>query len=228
MRDRQAPRNVAHCIPMSGIGDRIRFVRKREGLTQEALASLCGWEGNSRIGNYEKGLREPNAADMQLIAKATNSNAAWLWTGEGQAETGTKVPSQLRHIGADVPVVDLSTLADALVSQSPWPATMANHWMPCPVNHGQKTIAFQMPDTSMATTTDQSIPAGHYVWVDLERRDAEHDSPVLARLATGQHVVAQFMRQAGREWIYMLNPAYLPVTEPFEVVGKVIFSGRVR
>lgn len=48
----------------------IRYYRKQAGLTQEGLADLCGWDGNSRIGNYEAGIRKPGTDDLLLIRDA--------------------------------------------------------------------------------------------------------------------------------------------------------------
>lgn len=132
--------------------------------------------------------------------------------------------------GTTVPVVNFATLADGDVRNHSRPAKMAVSWTICPVKHGPRTFAFKMPDNSMACATDQSIPAGHYVWIDPDQAEAAHDSPVLARLESGQHLVAQHMEQAGRRWLHLLNPAYPPVPPgtAFEIVGRVIFSGRER
>lgn len=234
MRDGQLPRSVDTFHPMNGIGARIRSARKKAGLTQEALAARCGWEGNSRIGNYEKEIREPSAADMRLIAAAVGVNAGWLWTGDGP-ETGLapvidSSAQYLQSVGTGVPVIEFPTLADGDIREDLRPAKMAVSWTICPVKHGPRTFAFKMPDNSMACATDQSIPAGHYVWIDPEQAEAAHDSPVLARLESGQHLVAQLMEQAGRRWLHLLNPAYPPVPPgtAFEIVGRVIFSGRER
>lgn len=42
--------------------DNLRLFRKAAGLSQEALALACGWSGQSRIANYDKGIREPSIA----------------------------------------------------------------------------------------------------------------------------------------------------------------------
>lgn len=52
------------------LGQRIKRLRKRSGLSQAALAKACGWGSQSRIGNYETDTREPTLGDIELIAKA--------------------------------------------------------------------------------------------------------------------------------------------------------------
>lgn len=48
----------------------LRKLRKDAGLTQEKLAHKCGWNGQSRVGNYESGIREPTLDELPLLAKA--------------------------------------------------------------------------------------------------------------------------------------------------------------
>ncbi|AOE84847.1 helix-turn-helix domain-containing protein [Pseudomonas sp. TCU-HL1] len=55
---------------MNTLGSRIAHYRKLKGLSQQALASECGWESQSRIGNYERDTREPSFEDLRRIAKA--------------------------------------------------------------------------------------------------------------------------------------------------------------
>lgn len=55
---------------MNTLGSRIAHYRKQKGLSQQALANECGWESQSRIGNYERDTREPSFEDLRRIAKA--------------------------------------------------------------------------------------------------------------------------------------------------------------
>lgn len=56
---------------METLGTRISNLRKAQGLSQAALGLLCGWEnGQARVGNYERGTREPSIGDLRLIASA--------------------------------------------------------------------------------------------------------------------------------------------------------------
>ena len=54
---------------MNTLGSRIAHYRKLKGLSQQALAHECGWESQSRIGNYERDSREPSFDDLRRIAK---------------------------------------------------------------------------------------------------------------------------------------------------------------
>lgn len=48
--------------------DLLKKYREAMGLTQEQLAVTCGFGGQSRIGNYERGTREPKIEDLQVLS----------------------------------------------------------------------------------------------------------------------------------------------------------------
>ncbi|WP_235204877.1 XRE family transcriptional regulator [Pseudomonas syringae] len=60
------------------LGQRIKRYRKEARLSQASLAKACGWDSQSRVGNYEKDTREPSLGDIQKIAKALGINEAEL------------------------------------------------------------------------------------------------------------------------------------------------------
>jgi putative transcriptional regulator len=49
----------------------ISAVRKKTGVTQQQLADLLGWK-QSRIGNYEAGVRTPDLSSCRKIVNALN------------------------------------------------------------------------------------------------------------------------------------------------------------
>jgi len=49
------------------IATNIKYLRTKKGITQEQLAKVCN-KGNTAIGNWEKGIREPNAVDLANLA----------------------------------------------------------------------------------------------------------------------------------------------------------------
>ncbi len=61
-----------------GFADNLRQFRKAAGLTQEGLALACGWAGQSRIANYEKGIREPTFEEAAAIAGVLRISSADL------------------------------------------------------------------------------------------------------------------------------------------------------
>ena len=71
------------------IAQRIRQLRRKTKLSQQALAELVGVQ-RSAVSNWESsGPVQPAAANLIAIAKATNVSMEWLATGRG--------PMQLSH-----------------------------------------------------------------------------------------------------------------------------------
>lgn len=57
--------------------NKIQYWREQAKLTQAQLSSLCGWQGKqSRISNYESGLRTPDVNDCRVIVAALNKSGA--------------------------------------------------------------------------------------------------------------------------------------------------------
>jgi len=77
----------------------LRAIRKARGLTQEQLALACGFNNQSRIGNYEadpgkKHSREPNLDEIPIIAKALGVSIGELF-GEEIAPDGRSQSARL-------------------------------------------------------------------------------------------------------------------------------------
>jgi len=53
----------------------ISAVRKKTGVTQQQLADILGWK-QSRIGNYEAGVRTPDLTSCRRIVDALNTLGA--------------------------------------------------------------------------------------------------------------------------------------------------------
>lgn len=78
------------------IGQRILASRKAKGLTQKALANLTDDLKQSRINNWERGIRTPGPEEIKQLAQALEVSAAFLMclTDENQ-HRNIKNPSQL-------------------------------------------------------------------------------------------------------------------------------------
>lgn len=63
------------------IGDRVREARQKRGLSQPALAKLCGYSDKSAICKIEKGGRNFPLDKVEVIARALGVSAEWLLWG---------------------------------------------------------------------------------------------------------------------------------------------------
>lgn len=64
-----------------GYGKRIEAYRLERNLRQQDLAERCGWGSPSRIGNYEREVREPSLQDFEKMAEALGVPTAELIFG---------------------------------------------------------------------------------------------------------------------------------------------------
>lgn len=71
------------------VGKRIKQARKRLGLTQQALADLIPGCIDTRISNYERGDREPDAAMLMQLAAVLHCPVSFFY-GVADLEELTK------------------------------------------------------------------------------------------------------------------------------------------
>lgn len=85
------------------LGKRIKIARKASGLTQAALAKLCGWaDGQTRVSNYENDFREPAFDDLKKIAIHTGKPVSYfLGEKHKNAEDAQMGSQQLHKLSAD-------------------------------------------------------------------------------------------------------------------------------
>ena len=79
-------------------GERLKTLREKTGLSQAALAEKCGWASQSRVGNYEKGVRKINADDAAILATALGVHPAEILFGLEPVNNVTPAPIGLRQI----------------------------------------------------------------------------------------------------------------------------------
>ena len=67
---------------MTTIGERIRLIRKDQGLTQVELGQLIGISG-AGVGKIETNVSQPTDAAVKLICSTYNVNYIWLTEDRG-------------------------------------------------------------------------------------------------------------------------------------------------
>lgn len=79
---------------MNTIGEKIRYLRKKNNITQSELAKRVGYNSDTTIAKIEKNLIELNQSKISAFAKALNTNEGYLmgWTNSitPTFETNTK------------------------------------------------------------------------------------------------------------------------------------------
>lgn len=59
---------INHNMCMREFAEKLAKLRDGLGLTQTQLAANCGYSGQSRIGNYEAGIRTPRLEEIPVLA----------------------------------------------------------------------------------------------------------------------------------------------------------------
>lgn len=85
---------------MNTLGDRLNYVRKKNGYTQDSLAELIG-VSRGVIFNLEKNKTEPQTIVINAICQILKINKEWLLYGSGEMED-TSEASQSTKILAEL------------------------------------------------------------------------------------------------------------------------------
>jgi len=89
------------------IGQRILAARKAKGLTQKALGELTDDLKQSRINNWEHGIRTPGPEEIKQLAKALDLSPAFL-----MCLTDEKQPKTTPGLGSMLPLLDHKQACD--------------------------------------------------------------------------------------------------------------------
>ncbi|MDP3704616.1 MAG: XRE family transcriptional regulator [Legionellaceae bacterium] len=89
------------------IGRRIEEQRKVLGLTRKALADLTDDLKQSRINNWERGIRTPGPEEIKQLAKVLDVSPAFL-----MCLTDEKQPKKIPGLGALIPLLDHTQACD--------------------------------------------------------------------------------------------------------------------
>ena len=215
---------------METLGSRIAHFRNRAGLSQAKLAKLCNWKSQSRIGNYEKDLREPTLADLDLIASVLNVSVAELTYG-GATEHGNVSPApQPRREPREYPLISWVAAGEACESSVCYPQGIADTWLSSTENAGEGAYWLTVRGHSMTRDVQPSFPEGTYI---LVRKDFDLVSGkyYIARNLKGRGGDAddsvtfkQYVQDAGIGYLVPLNPQYqtVPMDGTWEIIGRVI------
>lgn len=96
------------------IGKRILEARKAKGLTLKALGELAGGLKQTRLTNWEQGVRTPGPEEIKSLARALDVSPAYLMClSDEQQFKETQSPSQL------IPLLDYRQACEAKVYTSP-------------------------------------------------------------------------------------------------------------
>jgi SOS-response transcriptional repressor LexA len=216
------------------LGQRIKRFRNIAKLSQAALAKACGWDSQSRVGNYEKDTREPSLGDIELMAKALGVNSGALLLREGTANP-PEIPGidDLERSNVEMTLQPTRSFSYPEISWvqagSAKEAMDVSNVALCPQHSsdvwaGENAFWLKVIGNSMSSANGTSFPEGHLILVgpDIEPRPGQF---VVARMIdSNEATFKQLVRDAGELYLKPLNPSYptKPVDNTWEIVGTVV------
>jgi len=215
----------------NAIAQNIERFRKAAGLTQAELAEKCGWNSQSRIGNYEKGTREPKYDILVTLAKAMGVRVSDI-TGETRP---SPIASELANVepGPEIkgycPVISWVKAGEWSEIIDIYSPGVAEEWLPCPGPHSANTFVLRVAGESMYDPTGQrSFKEGDLIFVDPEKH-ANNGSLVVVRQE--EHTEATFKQlviEGGQKYLKALNPSWpnriIPVNGNATICGVVSYK----
>lgn len=189
-----------------GPGQRIRELREAKKLTQGQLAELCGWTGQSRIGNYEQGTREPSRSDYIKLAKALGTSPAFLQFGAAQAHMplGDYNVDEGPNVGRAIPLISWIQAGAFSETIDSYAVGDAEAWYPMPRKSGPRTFALRVRGVSM----EPRYHDGDIIFVDPDS-PARHGSRVIVRLDSAQEATfKELVIEGNSRYLKALNPAW--------------------
>lgn len=198
------------------IAARIKRLREIKGLSQKALAELCGWASQSRIGNYESGTRSVSVEDAEVIAKALGVATAELLFGDdyqGQYKPGVKFPL--------ISWVSAGAWCEAV---EPYNAQTVDEWYESDCHVVGDAFWLRVQGDSMTAPTGLSVPEGMLVLFDTGK-EAVNGSLVIAKLTDANEATfKKLIIDGGSKYLKGLNPAYplIPVDGNCKIIGVAV------
>ncbi|WP_294346794.1 translesion error-prone DNA polymerase V autoproteolytic subunit [Prosthecochloris sp.] len=155
---------------VENVGERIRAIRLKEGLTQTEFARKIGVSGN-RLSEYETKGDPPKANILASIYRNFDVDALWLLTGEGSME---KKKGSLGYFSEQLNSVEKKI--DSLIKR--------NH-----TSTDEKTTPIPLYQYAIAAgpPSDSTCPVEEYL--DLPRHMITHPSQTYAVKARGDSMI---------------------------------------
>lgn len=220
-------------------------------MSQKDLALACGWESQSRIGNYEKDARQPNLGDLGKIATAldipftelvkdVNGPLPHLFIDALGNPHDISSPPQLKVARSD----GLSTVGMAKAGSVPVVGTaqLGNEGyfeaLDFPPGHGDGYLNIYSDDPDaygLKVTGDSMLPRiknGEYVLIEPNKNYFSGDE-VVVRTTSGRTMIKEFIYL--RDGMYRFDsvnaehsPIHISASEVMEIhlVGGILKSSR--
>lgn len=223
--------------------ERLKERRLELGYKQADVWRAVG-VSNATASSWEKGEQKPKGENLDRLCRFLRTAPGWILYGTGPKE----VISGTLHARLSPPVPELSFSGHANVEPGPdmrglvpiisWVQAGAWHeaidngqpWdggegvIACPWSHGINTYALRVRGDSMTSHYGRSYPEGCLIYVDPDQRGGVVTGDRVIAREVGAHDVTfkVFVQEGHRRYLKPLNPQHPLITDPFDVLGKVL------
>lgn len=235
---------------METLGQRIKRFRKAKGISQQALADVCGWASQSRIGNYEADLRTPSLTDLLLMAPALGVSVADLAGDQDQLGLADVQIEVKRYKYSPSPAPSGSEIREHARSETIEAGTAKEGAVPVvgnaklgtdgyfeavdfPVGHGDGYLLIHSDDPNayglkvLGDSMHPRIKNGEYVLIEPNKVFTSGDE-VMVKTKDGQAMIKEFIYL--RDGMYRfdsVNQSHQPIHLPEDAIDKIHLVGGI-
>lgn len=204
---------------MGNFSERVVSRMKELRITGVAIARHCGVSSTS-VTNWTTGVNEARGRNLAKLAEILKCSQEWLLYGRQKDKPGNST----RVSGGEVPLIDKVTAGKWARAENPYIPGDAEQFIHCPVKHGPNTYALRVEGDSMTAQYGKSYPDGSVIYVDPGQiAGINSGDRVIALLEDdGEVVFKKYIKEGSTQFLSPLNPAYPPIHDPFQIIGKVI------
>lgn len=217
------------------IGERLREIRRKLGITQGELASLVG-VSETTVWNWENGRREPRSSEINKLAKVLGVSIAYLM-GETDMDHENIKKGSIQPV-IEIPILDQTLIAcagqgngtDNIYAKAEQSIFMpASSFGVISVDIEKKPFAVTVEGDSMEGA---GIPDKSIVVVNPAEEIYDGD-PVLVTFGIMHQIAIKwiFFKRNGNIELRAANPAYSPLiftkedieNDMIKIIGKVMY-----
>ena len=207
------------------LGERIKYYRKKLGLSQDVLSVKSGISSPS-ISDYENNKAIPRRQTLEKLAQALNVDIEeFSEEKEPQQELSKEYPGLKNYFDMySERFIHMSVLGKVHAgnpNEIPEDLIIGGVDLPLSIARGADYVL----KVSGMSMKEEGIDENDIVLIRLQKY-AENGQVCIARIDGEKYVIKRFRQKDGRTWLESANSIYEPITDNFEVIG--IITGLIK
>jgi len=205
------------------LGEKLKFYRKKKGLTLKELENISGVAASS-ISEYESNKVIPRRESLEKICQALGVKIDDLFDLEKE-KTKEEFLKEHPNIKNYFDIYSMSFIHMPILgkvhagnpNEIPENLIIGGVNLPIEIAKGSD-YALKVTGMSMK---EEGIDESDIVLVRLQKY-AENGQVCIARVDDENYVIKRFQSKDGRTWLESANSIYEPITDNFEVIGIIM------